>query len=72
MTRLLVFLLDVFLIKMTSRRKVQKITLEMEGKDNFLSLLSLHFMEFSCLLVQKAFESRVLFAVVLILNIRVT
>lgn len=40
--------------------------MEMEGKDNFLYLLSVHFMQFSCLLVQKAFESKVLFAMVLI------
>lgn len=44
----------------------------MEGEDDFMHLLSLHFMRFSCLLVQKAFEIKALFGMVLILNVRVT
>lgn len=46
--------------------------MEMEGKYNFLYYLSLHYMGFSSLPVQKQFESKVLFAKILILNIRVT
>lgn len=43
--------------------------MEVEEKDCFLYLLSLHFMRFSCLLAQKKFESR--FGKVLIFIVRV-
>lgn len=43
----------------------EEATMEMEGKYNFLYHLSLH-LGFSYLLVQKEFESKVLFAKILI------